>query len=297
MFLSPSNAAFFTNSAKGDMLMRTVHATDSILIGIRSNAHAAVTVSPESVVFYTSEMTYSNDTCVAHLYANNSRLETPSLGVRDVVVLRPSPVESAIAASTFNPIVVDGRDLEDASRIYADNRAPEPGEMGGWRFARHGPETRQQELAWYLTVNADASNAAFLAERMDTFYVRLRVKEGLSSMPFVSVLTHPARTVGEDWFATRRVYRAPASEDYAGRDLLLYVGRDPADCGFVNLDAEVRVRLDEDMCARIGDSQGHDETVHLVSLCTDAALAYDFTLMESGHRFGGKIQRLVTYMT
>ena len=300
MIISSSNAAFFSNSAEGDMLMRTSHATDNILIGTRSNAHAAVTISPDSMVFYTQEMTYSNDTSAAKLYTNVGRLETPSMGVRDLVVLRPSPVESAIAASTFNPTaVVDGRDLEQASCVYADGWAPEPGEMGGWHYSRQvqDPVHVQRELAWYLTVNANANNRSFAAERMDTFYFRIWLKD-MSAMPFVSVLTHPvSEDEADTWFATRRVYRPPASDQYVCRDLLLYIGRDPADCGFLNLEAELRIRLDEDTGARLGDARGHAEVVHLISLCTDEGRPYDFSLMESGHRFGGKVQRMVTYMT
>jgi hypothetical protein len=291
MFIAPSDGAFFLNSVRGDMLMRTQRATDAILIGTHSNIDAAVTITSNAIVFDTGSVTYKAANVCYH----------GSVGLRDVVITTPDAAEAAVSLATLHPVVVDGDDAERAAKVYGTGRGPS--RHPRWRGWRYENESSPGAVAWYFAANPAPTDGGFASRRLDTFYVRLRVARG-KPLPFVAVYTHPVAC--GSWFGARRHYCAPPlppvhsddGMDGDEADVVLYVGREPAEAGFLSLAPELTVRLQEDPVARIGEDDG-EGTVHLIALATDPAAppgSLDFVVTEAGYRFGGRVQRVATYL-
>lgn len=283
MFIAPSNGAFFINSMRGDMLMRTQHATDNILIGTHSNVEAAVTITSNTIVFNTEHIRY----------------KAASVSY-DGMVTQQDAAEAGVSLTTLHPTIVDGTHLGDAIKVYGTGRGPtRHPTWRGWRYENTADDSRA--IAWYFTVNPSRDDPGFALDRMDTFYVRLRVTRG-RPLPFVALYTHSPKAGSTPWFGARRHYVAAPqtadalhSEEYD--DVMLYVGRDPREVGFLSLSPQITIRLDEDPAAAIGDAD--TGCVHLIALATDPAASpgsLDFVVTETGHRFGGRVQRVATYL-
>ena len=181
MFIAPSNAAFFTNAFQGDMLMRTRNATDNILIGSVSNVHAAVTITSNTISFFSDRITCTNASGGAALCAGDLLVLASSSSSH------PPEIESAISASTLHAQVLDAADQDDVAGVVGQGPAPSPKEGGGgWVIpAVVAP------ASWYFFVNRTPSNAAYKVRRMRTFYVTFMVPQGAAALPHVSIVTHP----------------------------------------------------------------------------------------------------------
>ena len=283
MFIAPSNGAFFTNSMRGDMLMRTQYATDNILIGTHSNAEAAMTITSNTIVFNT----------------DNIRYKVKSVSYDDAVVAQQDAAEACVSLTTLHPTIIDGSNADDVVKVCGGGRGPtRHPKWRGWRYENTADDLRA--IAWYFTVNPSCTDTGFALDRMDTFYVRLRVAHG-RPLPFIALYTHSPSSEGTHWFGARRHYVTAATDwvrqldDAAEYDVMLYIGRDPREVGFLSLSPQIVVPLVEDPAAAIGEAG----CVHLIALATDPAASpgsLDFVVTETGHRFGGRVQRTTPYL-
>lgn len=236
------------------------------------------------------------------------------VGVHDLHFLTApgqSTMDTLLHMRTLMPTVLDAADTTEIAPVVADGAGPIMDAVHrGWRYVN---SAAGQKINWYFFGNTVATQGAYAYNRLECFYVRLRFPTVAAATAakthlFLALYTHP-RGDGQDrasWYRSRLNYGiASSSVIQENADLVLFLGpRDPSAAGFVGLTAvDQTVQLSPLSGGYTGPAgqtaPAGQEVVKLIALATNSGApvsSLDFTVLETGSRFGGKFTRILTYL-
>jgi hypothetical protein len=186
-----------------------------------------------------------------------------------------------------------------------------PISQGGWMYINdvenypliQNPSSNvHNKINWYI-LNNSSKELIYSFGNMKSIFLRLMSYSSI--LPFINLYTYKNED-GTD-YSDSSSYRSSVSYDIQseiiqGKDTVLYIGQDPRDCGFNNLqNVESFVNYTPSSYkGPIGQtSPTSDEIISFIELSTLPGDAGNikFTLLEFGIRFDCYLQRTATYMS
>lgn len=211
--------------------------------------------------------------------------------------------------TTVQNVVADGAmPLQNLTSIYG----------GGWRYTNNAsafpatinPATAtSNKINWYFFSNS-TQNVAYLYSRFRTAFVRLQFASSSAvqsgNLPYLAMYTLPLSSGGNggSWYRSRKCYTIPSSTPLVNTDVVLYVGADPRECGFPNLNAAQYVKLTyQNATITFTGPAGQtdiqpSECLSLMGWGTNSVSttgSIDITVVEMGYGVGSVMNKVITY--